>query len=1102
MALTNRERIGKALELLREGLMPYIRREMEAHYGPEWIERAKEALHGDLKIKEDEPRLDVHALLVIMWDHWNAVFRKTLGHAERSLVSEIRTWRNKWAHQETFSSDDTYRALDSIARLLTAVSAPQAREVDKIKMDLLRVRFEEQARAQRRKANFVTRGEPVSGLKPWREIVTPHPDVASGRYQQAEFAADLAAVYYQDTSAASEYRDPVEFFKRTYLTEGLRELLRTALLRLGGKGGHPVVELQTNFGGGKTHSMLALYHLFSGTPPDELFGIDEILGEVGLSKIPKVKRVVLVGTALSPGQIHFTPDGTEIHTLWGELAWQLGKREAYALLEEADRKGVSPGANVLRELFQKYGPVLILIDEWVAFVRQTYNRHDLPAGSFDANLSFAQALTEAVKQSPKAMLVASLPASDIEIGGEAGKEALTRLKNTFGRIEATWRPASAEESFEIVRRRLFQPISDPKLYAQRDAVISHFVRYYREHSTEFPSECGEREYERRMQAAYPIHPELFERLYDDWASLEKFQRTRGVLRLMAAVIHALWMKEDSNLLIMPGTLPLDDPNVQREFTRYLEEPWTPIIEHDIDGPDSVPFKLDKENPTLGRYSACRRVARTIFLGSAPIYRTANPGLEEKRIKLGCVQPGESVATFGDALRRLTNEATHLYVDRNRYWFSTQPSVTRLAQDRATQFEIEAVWAELKSRLRAERKRGQLAGVHAAPEDSADIPDEMQARLVILGPEYPHVGRAETSPALEQAKHILSWRGTNPRLYQNTLVFLTADQKRLSDLEQAIRQYLAWKSIYDEQDQLNLDTFQRNQAKTKMEQTNEAVKARIKETYCWLLVPEQGDPQDPESLEWEEIRFQCREALAECASKKLIDREYLIVNYGASRLKLDMDRYHLWGAADHVNIKQLWEYFARYPYLPRLREAKVLIKAIEEGISRTDWTDFFAYAERWDEAQKRYVGLKAGQSGKIHYNKEVGLLLRPEIARKQLEEEKEKETKSYPQPDEVLGGDQVRIKNGETISPGAPVSPPAERKPRRFYGEVKLNPLNAPLELKNISEHIVQHLAPLGEVKITLTIEAHIPDGAPEHVVRTVIENARTLKFETSEFEEG
>jgi len=1097
MALTNRERIGKALELLREGLMPYVQREMEAHYGAEWIERAKEAIRGDIKFKEGEPHFDAHAFLVIMWDQWNVVFRKTLGHAERSLVSEIRTWRNKWAHQETFSSDDTYRALDSISRLLSAISAHEFREVEKIKMDLLRVRFEEQARAQRRKVNFVTKGEPVSGLKPWREIVIPHPDVASGRYQQAEFAADLAAVYYEDTSAVSEYRDPVEFFKRTYLTEGLRELLRTALLRLSGKGGHPVVDLQTNFGGGKTHSMLALYHLFSGMPPDELLGIDEILGNVNISKIPKVKRVVLVGIALSPGQVHFASDGTEIHTLWGELAWQLGGRNAYSLLEKADQRGVSPGANVLRELFQKYGPVLILIDEWVAFVRQTYNRHDLPAGSFDANLSFAQALTEAVKQSPAAMLVASLPASDIEIGGEAGKEALTRLKNTFGRIEATWRPASAEESFEIVRRRLFQPISDPKLYAQRDAVISHFVRYYREYLAEFPSKCGEREYERQMRLAYPIHPELFKRLYEDWASLEKFQRTRGVLRLMAAVIHSLWMKEDSNLLIMPGTLPLDDPNVQREFTRYLEEPWTPIIEHDIDGVDSIPFKLDKENPTLGRYSACRRVARTIFLGSAPIYRAANPGLEERRIKLGCVQPGESVATFGDALRRLTNEATHLYVDRNSYWFSTQPSVTRLAQDRATQFKIETVWDELKSRLRAERKRGQFAGVHAAPEDSADIPDEMLARLVILGPEYPHVGREETSPALEQSKHILFWRGTNPRLYQNTLVFLAADQKRLSDLEQAIRQYLAWKSIYDEQDQLNLDTFQRNQAKTKMEQTNEAVKARIKETYCWLLVPEQSNPQDPESLEWEEIRFRCNESLAECASKRLIDREYLIVEYGATRLKLDMDCYHLWGAADHISIKQLLEYFARYLYLPRLKEAKVLIKAIEEGISRIDWTQLFAYAERWEDVQKHYIGLQAGKAIRIYYDKEVGFLVKPEIAKKQIQEKEKIQIDSkFQDGEEAIIGENTDKK----ITPTS-ITSSKEIKPKRFYGEVSLNPLKAQLEVKEICEHIIQHLASLGEIKVTLTIKAYIPSGASEYIVRTIIENAHTLKFDISEFEE-
>jgi len=155
-----------------------------------------------------------------------------------------------------------------------------------------------------------------------------------------------------------------------------------------------------------------------------------------------------------------------------------------------------------------------------------------------------------------------------------------------------------------------------------------------------------------------------------------------VLRLMAAVIHALWQRQDGNLLILPASVPIDDPAVQFELTRYLEDPWVPIIEKDVDGPHSLPLRLDGEHPNLGRYSACRRVARTIYLGSAPTLHSANRGIEERRIKLGCVQPGESVATFGDALRRLTEQATHLYVQEKRYWYSTQPSVARLAQDRA------------------------------------------------------------------------------------------------------------------------------------------------------------------------------------------------------------------------------------------------------------------------------------------------------------------------------------------------------------------------------------------------------------------------------------
>ena len=208
---------------------------------------------------------------------------------------------------ENFSSDDAYRALDSIGRLLAAVSAEESAEVEKQKMELLRVRFEDQRRPDERKTTAVAvEGKPTGNLKPWREVVTPHPDVASGRYQQAEFAADLWQVYLKEGS--DEYKDPAEFFRRTFLTEGLKDLLSNALVRLGGKGGDPVVELQTNFGGGKTHSMLALYHLFSGVKSSFLPGAEELINKSGVDVPDGVRRVVLVGTKISPGQPHKKPD--------------------------------------------------------------------------------------------------------------------------------------------------------------------------------------------------------------------------------------------------------------------------------------------------------------------------------------------------------------------------------------------------------------------------------------------------------------------------------------------------------------------------------------------------------------------------------------------------------------------------------------------------------------------------------------------------------------------------------------------------------------------------------------------------------------------------
>lgn len=1122
MAVTNHERVGKALDLLRAGLAPFVEREVKTM--PKEEARALVArLAADDRLVTDKPlaQWDVAALLKLMWEAWLDVFSRTLGHAERSLVSELREQRNKWAHQETFSSDDAYRALDSAGRLLTAVSAPQANEIEKMKLELLRLRFDEQVRGEKRKsADTAIESEATGRLKPWREIVAPHKDVASGRYQQAEFAADLWQVHLGE--GAPEYRDPVEFFRRTYLTESLKRLLVTAVNRLTGGGGDPVVQLQTNFGGGKTHSMLALYHLFSGTLPTELAGVDTVLAEAGVNSLPTARRVVLVGNKISPGNPVTKPDGTVVRTLWGELAYQLGGRKGFARVAADDERATNPG-DTLRQMFNEYGPCVILIDEWVAYARQLHDQSDLPAGDFETQFSFAQALTESAKGAKNCLLVISLPASDtagsphtqaddVEVGGQRGREALDRLRNVVGRLESSWRPASAEEGFEIVRRRLFEPLSDPAQFKDRDVVARAFADLYRTQQQEFPSECHEPDYEKRIKAAYPIHPEVFDRLYTDWSTLIKFQRTRGVLRLMAAVIHSLWEKGDRNPLIMPGNIPIDDSSVQSELTRYLSDNWVPVIEKDVDGGNSLPVRVDGDVPNLGKYAACRRVARTIYLGSAPTTTAARRGLEDRRVKLGCVMPGETPAVFGDALRRLAASGTYLYQDGPRYWYSTQPTVTKLADDRAEQLlrDLDKVAQELDKRLRADlRKMGEFNRVHPLPHGGQDVPDGPEARLVLLSPDYPF-SKESGNTAEVAAKEILESRGNAPRFYRNALVFLAADKTRLQDLEEAVRRYLAWESILAEREQLDLSPNQVKQAETQKAAADGAVAARLPETYQWLLVPEQKSPSA--KVTWQSLRLTGQDALATRASKKLRSDELLVTSLAGSRLRLELDRVPLW-RGDHVSVKQLAEDFAKYPYLPRLKDSGVLLRAVEAGVAALTWElDGFALADSFDDVTSRYPGLRVAQRIELVDADTSALLVKPDRARQQLAAERAQSVQVPAEGATVggglagggapAGGGGSAVPRGGTSGQTRPTEH-ASSQPKRFHGTVSLDPTRVGRDAGQIAEEVIAHLTGLvgAKVSITLEVEAAVPSGVPEQVVRTVTENSRTLKFTSHGFEQ-
>ena len=828
-----------------------------------------------------------------------------------------------------------------------------------------------------------------------------------------------------------------------------------------------------------------------GTPAQDLSGLDQLLEKSGLTVPGNINRAVLVGTSRGPQDVLNPTGERKIRTTWGELAWQLGGEEAFDMIAENDAKGIAPGSNLLEAIFRKYSPCLILIDEWVAYLRQIYRVEGLPSGSFDANLSFVQSLTEAVKASPGTLLVASLPASQIEVGGEGGQEALARLKQTFSRVESSWRPASQEESYEIVRRRLFREIPGDRFH-HRDNTLKQFAKLYRENSNDFPQGCADEDYRRKLEKAYPIHPELFDQLYTSWGSLEKFQRTRGVLRLMAQVIHELWMNADPSVMIMPGSVSVSSPRVEPELLHYLDVSWQSIIAADVDGTAATPYKVDQAAPNLNRYSATRRIARAIFMGTAPTHAQQNTGLDDKQINLGVVQPGEKPAIFGDALRRLTNQAKFMHSDLGRYWYSMSASLNRIAADKAGQLDEQLVLMEIDRELakyiNAIADRGHFDAVQVAPISSAEVPDEAGGvRAVVLGVGHAHHGR-DGSEALIEAKDILLQRGSTPRVYRNMLVFIAAEARQLDNLKEAVRSALAWGEVVKEKDRLNLTQSDDALARAKLVEANETVKTRLREAWCYLHYPVQESAQA--EVEWVSGKVPAQDGLLARASKKLVGEEGLLSELGPTRLDRDLQKY-IWNGKAHLSLKDLWEYLNRYTYLPRVKNQAVLVKAIQAAVGGM-LPGPFAYAERWDQKTDTYLGLaieRAVNAAVVIDGESV--IIKPDVAEAHRPAQKEAGTPP--------AGGPVHPGTGPLPVPqpeGTPDAPPVEKEPTRFLGTVMISSERPAREIHQIVEAIVEQLTtiPGSDVALKLEIDAEVPSGMDKGKVRTLIENATTLGF--------
>jgi predicted AAA+ superfamily ATPase len=932
-------------------------------------------------------------------------------------------------------------------------------------------------------------------LKPWREIIVPHPDVLEGTFQQSEFAADLTAV--RTGRATPEYGNAQAFYERTFITEGMGRLLTQVAQRLNGEGGEPVIQLQTAFGGGKTHTLLAVYHLASRKCPlSELAGIPALLDHAGLLDVPQAQIAVLDGTAHAPGQ-PWKHGKQAIRTLWGELAWQLGQADGFAMVKEADASGTSPGKDVLCDLLTRFAPCVVLLDELVVYIRQFVESQPLSGGTYDSNLSFIQSLTEAAKLVPDAVVLGSLPESDNQAGGQRGIAALAALEAVFNRVQALWKAVSPEEAFEIVRRRLFEQIRDANA---RDQVCRAFADAYVAEGSKVPQETQESRYFDRMMQSYPIHPEVFAQLYEEWTTIDGFQRTRGVLKLMAKVIYRLWQDNNKDLMILPGSLPLYDSSARNELIYYLGPGWDAVMDRDIDGERAETTMLETKETRFGSVQAARRVARTVFLSSAPSsvnMKAGTRGIDRARVLLGCLQPGQTSSIYSDALNRLADQLHYMSSsgdrtqDATRYWFDTRANLRREMEERKKRFEnkneVRGSMADVVKKLAAGASL--FDGTHIFTPHS-DVPDDGALRLVVLPPEQ-FYSREESRLAFDGVLEHVRTNGTKPRYRGNRLLFLAPDHGALARLRDCIRVALAWNSIVEDVAamRLVLDNLQAEQAKKERQGAQDVLPRVARECYKWLLCPSQDNATGKPSVETFPLNTGGA-GLGSEIERVCLDNELVISTWSPIHLRTKLKELYWKADKPAVKAETFWEDTLRYLYLPRLKDRGVLAQAIVKGAATRD---FFGTA--YGEHEGKFDGVKFGDAN-VQFDDTL-LLIEPDAAKTY----EAAHTQALP-PDATETGHVTPGPTPPTLPVPPPPGPSPTPKTKTFYGSADVASAAAKMRLVQIAEEIIAVLSadPNAEVTVRVELQANFPEGAQDHTKRAVSENATNLGFNSAEWE--
>jgi len=733
-------------------------------------------------------------------------------------------------------------------------------------------------------------------LPSWMEVVNPDPIVLSESLEESLFAADLYSVL--KGTAPREYQDPWRFAEQTYPTEGMVQLLSDVIRRLSGKGSsNPVIQIQTPFGGGKTHTLIALYHLVKRGREirNSLLG-EMVFEKVGISSFPEAKVAVFVGTV---------PNPEESPTPWGEIARQLGR---YDVVRRADEGRYSPGRELLEKVIGNE-PTLILMDEIAEFTAKCGQDY------YTQFLAFCQELTETVNSLKRCCLVVTLPSSAPY--GERGERALRDLLQIFGRMQAIYEPVRGMEIYEIVRKRLFKMDSDWEEDAYR--IVDEYISAYRQWS-DAPEWAQSEEYRERMLRSYPFHPLLIDWLIERWGSFHTFQRTRGALRFLGHIVQDIWRKYEKEPqkappLIQPSHVNLTKSEIAGELMRHIDPGHRAVIHADIQ--ERAP-RIDSGMGDWSQYRVATGLATSIFLASFTAAEERRTGASLSELKIAVWQPGLEPAVITEAMNLLDRTLLYLHEENGLYLFSLQPSLVRLKIDFMERITTDEIRKELEQRLKELAKESGDWQVRIT-DKAEDVPDTRDLQMVVLPPETP------IEEATQKVQKIFETTGANPRVYRNALVVVAVDRNGKERAEAQVKEFLALKRIESSEERKRLS--QRDQQRLKEDKDNADKESSRELCNAYRIVFKQTE-EGLEKLDMGAMSVGESLNLVKRVQDFLHRKDLLMTEkVNPAQVK------ELMGDAKEKALEDIWQDYGKFPRLPILLNRGVLAEAVRMGVSQ-------------------------------------------------------------------------------------------------------------------------------------------------------------------------